>query len=520
MASTDGGGRATGTSIGGRAGGVLPLGATDPVGATGPATSVSPSPSGSPIADAENPMKDWITSTAGVSLALIATAPGALEVKTTATGPLTVWTASGDPTAGRTPATPGKIYTVNATARAMQKSRTVAMYEVFYNADNQPTAALVWGQSTVDSTTGWTTLYPVTALAPPETTSMAFGVVFYDTAQGEAHQIAQPVVGVTPGSSPAVHGPLTTSGNSILDATGTRIVFRGINRVGMEDYAYRYPRDAEIAQVKAWGANFVRLPLSESLWLNTCGADSPTNDRAYPAKVDYVVDSITSRGMVALLDLHKTVMKPCTKAQMQAMADTQYATEFWKQVAARYKNNPLVAFNLYNEPRDISDSAWLKGGTVTWAGVTYNAIGMQTMYNIVRDQGANNLVFVAGNRSATRPPSLAIKGKNIVYAAHDYTCVELPCSSAHPFDGGAGLTSWSTFSSTHPVMVTEFGWPNLKDGRYAKSVIAAAEARGWGWSAFAWDGTSVGLFSLVSSMGTAYEPSPAGIPVLAGLTKN
>ncbi len=79
------------------------------------------------------------------------------------------------------------------------------------------------------------------------------------------------------------------------------------------------------------------------------------------------------------------------------MADEAYAPQFWAQLAARYKNNALVAFDLYNEPHDITDQVWNGGGTATYNGISFQAAGMQQLYNTIRSQGANNLIFISGN---------------------------------------------------------------------------------------------------------------------------
>ncbi|MCU1449461.1 MAG: Cellulase (glycosyl hydrolase family 5), partial [Acidimicrobiales bacterium] len=82
------------------------------------------------------------------------------------------------------------------------------------------------------------------------------------------------------------------------------------------------------------------------------------------------------------------------------------------------------------------------------------------------------------------------------------------------------LNRWITVSAASPVMVTEFGWPDRSDGTYNRNVIGFAEARGWGWSGFAWSNWQGGLFSVLADVGPSYEPSPAGMPVLAGLARN
>jgi len=247
-------------------------------------------------------------------------------------------------------------------------------------------------------------------------------------------------------------------------------------------------------------------------------------DPTYATKVDSIVDWVTSRGMVALLDLHFNTIVQCAAGDQHMMAD-QDSIVFWRQVADRYKGNPLVAFDLYNEPHGITDSVWLNGGTVTEAGTTYVAAGMQELYDAVRSTGATNLVTISGNNWATRLPATRVSGDNIVYAVHAYTCPSLPppdCKSSSPLDPSSILSNYVTVGQTFPVMVTEFGWPSTSDGTYNANVIAFAEAQGWGWSVFAWDGTNSARFGLVSSvgLGRGYEPNASGVPVAIGLEKN
>jgi hypothetical protein len=145
----------------------------------------------------------------------------------------------------------------------------------------------------------------------------------------------------------------------------------------------------------------------------------------------------------------------------------------------------------------------------------------------VRGAGAKNLVVVSGLDYADHPPTTLVAGTDIAYAAHAYQCESGPppgCTVKRPYDGGVPLSHWVAFGKTHPVLVTEFGWPAVNDGRYNASVIAFAEAHGWGWSGFAWDGSTGGLFDLVdarpASDGTTIEPNNSGMPLVAGFARN
>jgi hypothetical protein len=235
--------------------------------------------------------------------------------------------------------------------------------------------------------------------------------------------------------------------------------------------------------------------LGEQYWFQSWGCQYPITASNYQNNVATVVNRITSRGMLAILDLHwnsKVTTRFCSAGQQRA-ADAPRAITFWQQVAARFGSNPLVAFDLYNEPHDITWSIWRDGGSV-FDGSFWRAAGMQEMYDAVRGTGAQNLVFVSGNSWGNTPPpgNALLAGYNIVYAAHYYTCPDSPpplsdCQP-NPYDPaprGQRLDAWTPLSLTYPVAVTEFGWPDQNDGTYNQRVIDWSESRGVSWLAFA-----------------------------------
>ncbi|HZT66374.1 MAG TPA: cellulase family glycosylhydrolase [Acidimicrobiales bacterium] len=468
----------------------------------------------------------WTALTSGIGLsnetASTQAGAGALAVTSSVSQGADGYVASGAPGSGTaTPAAAGDTYSASAWVEAASASRSVAAVLVFYNSAGGAISA-AYGQGLSDTTSSWSRLPTVTGLAPQGTTSVALAVDFWQLAAGETHYVDTASLAVGGGGAAAVAGPLHTQGNQIYSSSGP-IVFRGIHRDGTENIPANFPSDTEIGAIHSWGANFVRVPLSESLWVNTCSRSHPSNDTSYPSKVDSEVNSITSRHMVALLDLHESVMSQCGSQGLQPMADAKFAPSFWGAVASRYAKNPLVAFDLYNEPHDISDSVWLNGGSVSYNGVTFQAVGMRSLYNKVRSYAPSSLVFVNGNNWATRPAVTPVSGTNIVNGAHYYTCPTAAppsCTTPNPYDPSPGLSNWLTVSRTAPVMVTEFGWPSKSDGTYNANVIAYAESHGWGWDAFAWDGTTSGTFDMLADTGPYYEPAPSGMPVLNGLAAN
>jgi aryl-phospho-beta-D-glucosidase BglC (GH1 family) len=204
------------------------------------------------------------------------------------------------------------------------------------------------------------------------------------------------------------------------------------------------------------------------------------------------------------------------------MADYPGSTEFWSQVAARFANNPLVAFDLYNEPHGISSQVWLHGGSVaTYYVIPYQAAGMQQLYDAVRATGAQNLVLVSGNSWANNPPTTLVSGSNIAYGVHPYTCPQNPppnCGSSDPYNPDPILGKWVGLSAFVPVVVSEFGWPGVTDGTYNRNVSTFAQAHGWGWIAYDWSTSPPwGLIGSVAPGGTA-EPTPAAMPLLTALS--
>jgi hypothetical protein len=445
-----------------------------------------------------------------------------MSVTNGGSGPADVWIGSGQGSSSLTPASPSLRYTAAAFVQGATVGRTAVGFEVFYDS-SMSALGTVFGQAVTDAPGAWAPLRQVVAIAPAGSAFVLYGLIFYGAEPGETHYVDSASLISTTAPTSGIHGPLRTSGNKIIQSDGTAVALRGVTRDGSEWSTGRFPTDAEIAQAKAWGATFVRVPLNEALWINTCSSSNPSNDPAYPAKVDAEVNSITSRAMVALLDLHFNVATTCGSASAQPMPDAAFAPSFWRTVAARYAKNTLVAFDLYNEPHDISEPVWRNGGTATYYGVSFSAAGMQQLYSAVRNQAPSNLIFATGRDWGNTPPASPLTGTNIVYAIHDYTCSEAPppaCSAPNPYNAEPVLQNWATFGVSNPVMVTEFGWPDFYDGTYLANVIAGAEARGWGWAAFSWGSQTSGPWGLVASAGATFEPSPAGMPVLSGFLKN
>lgn len=299
----------------------------------------------------------------------------------------------------------------------------------------------------------------------------------------------------------------TTIGNKILNPSGGQVTPRGVNRDGFQfkPTGNYWISDNDFQVMYSWGATMIRLPLNQQYWLSTSCQYDPT----YMQRVDQAVNSITKRGMIALVTLQRAADgKSCAPGYLSKMADDN-SIPYWTQVATRYKNNPLVAFDLFNEPGPIADKIWRGGGMIDG----WHAVGMQQLYDTVRATGARNLVFISGNYTAfaidvaLRVP---VDGYGIVYATHLYNPPE-----AGPLRDRVEQVVTPVIAR-YPVSVTEFG-STATSPVYMQNVINYAEQHGIGWAAFKWY-EAPSDYALLASFRT-YTPSPSGLPVRDGLMK-
>lgn len=409
--------------------------------------------------------------------------------------------------------TASTIYTGIAQVEATAQTASATPVILFYGA----TGALLESVSgaAVQATAGrWSAIQPVVAIAPPGTTSAK--LAFSGPARSAVAVKDESLTSAPAQLASDVEGPLHTAGNQIVQANGSPLILRGFDFYGLVDSATPALSQQVFIAAKEWGANLIRVSLVENYLVSgMCGYSS-----SYASDISQVVNWITSLGMVALLDLHLSAPVLCLTPGEQEMADDPGSLEFWNELASQYKANQLVAFDLFNEPHGISNQVWLNGGQAT-DFVTYQAVGMQELYDTVRATGAQNLTFISGNNWGNTLPGTLVSGSNIVYSVHAYTCPNsLPpdCTDATPYDPSTLLDPWAAPSSEIPVFVGEFGWPSPSNGAYMRNVIAFAQAHGWGWDAYAWTDPP-SSYALIAQDPTSgpYEPSPTGMPALDAL---
>eukprot|EP01119_Soliformovum_irregulare_P025095 TRINITY_DN918_c0_g1_i1.p1 TRINITY_DN918_c0_g1~~TRINITY_DN918_c0_g1_i1.p1 ORF type:complete len:357 (+),score=49.78 TRINITY_DN918_c0_g1_i1:100-1170(+) len=297
----------------------------------------------------------------------------------------------------------------------------------------------------------------------------------------------------------------TVSGNQIFDPNGKLVILRGLDRPSLEwSCTGQQMSLADYALMKSWGANIIRLSLSQCCLLAGLNGYSAS----YASVIDQQVTWIKSLGMGVILDLHWSNQgSASTTCGQQPMADT-YSIQFWTQVATKYKNDPWIAFELYNEPYLTDWNIWKNGGS--YQG--YTVAGMQQLYNTVRATGANNAVIVGGINYAYDLSGVAnypIQGTNIIYNTHPYNY------------GGKQPNEWQAsfgyLLPTHAVIATEFGDTTSCDTTYYANFLNFTQTHHMSWTGWGWWVSGCSFPSLISDWkGT---PSASGVLVKAALLK-
>ena len=217
-----------------------------------------------------------------------------------------------------------------------------------------------------------------------------------------------------PAMTPEIH----VSGNKLVTADGTEVHLAGVN---VESLDWSPTGDKLLWTVHValhdWNANIVRLPVQNSFWFGQGRGDMKANDaEAYRTLIDTAVKLCAANGAYLLLDLHRF------------LAPDDACAAFWKDAAARYKNNPAVIFDVFNEPHDIPWEVWRNGGMVPLKDKEpFHSPGMQGLVDAVRSTGAKNIVVCGGLEYAFNLSgvlngfALDDKGGNgIMYATHFY----------------------------------------------------------------------------------------------------
>jgi endoglucanase len=291
--------------------------------------------------------------------------------------------------------------------------------------------------------------------------------------------------------------------NHLVDRHGQQVRLLGVNRSGAEYACVQgHPPlagpagKAAIAAMAAWRINAVRVPLNEHCWLGINGAPVGYSRARYRAAIKRFVVRLHRAHLYVILDLHWNAPGRQQAEGQQPMADLDHAPAFWSSVARTFKHDHALAFDLYNEPHEISWKCWLDGCRLPQG---WRTAGMQTLVRAVRATGAAQPIIATGIRWGSDLSSwLAYRPRDplnqLAAGMHEFDfsdCTSLRCWT----------NSVAPVARSVPVVATELGQrdcPSAFMDRFMNWADAAGISYlGWSWNPFgcggpalidAWDG--------------------------------
>lgn len=344
---------------------------------------------------------------------------------------------------------------------------------------------------------------------------------------------------------------------SELVAGGKRLRLLGVDATGTEDaciqnkgFGWGSMDEAEAKAIASWHANAVRIPLNEDCWLGINGAPARFSGDAYKTRIAAWVSALNHEGIVAILDLHWSAPGDAKADQQWPMPDASHSVTFWSQVAATFRTNPSVIFDLFNEPylgrshpTPGDWACWLNGCTTSsslcassaaghCSTVTYPMVGMQKLVDTVRAQGAREPIMVGGLNWAGDPCGIEDEGSQgegcawLRFEPSDPLHQLVASFHTYNFTACNTRSCWNQsvapVAAHVPVVTGELGEKNCSTG-YIGRYMNWADAHGISYLAWSWQTPSVGLGAHASSEcgsqnthllaswdGTASNLAPAG----------
>jgi len=285
---------------------------------------------------------------------------------------------------------------------------------------------------------------------------------------------------------------LTTSANRIVRAgTGEAVLLRGLNRSGLE---YSEPDEqgflsaAAISRseihtiVREWGANIIRLPFNQDWVLR---GRSGWTAEAYCGALDQVIHWASRFGAYTLLDLQWLDADRTYGGDRNFVAPlpNMQSLELWSLLANRYRGEPAVLYDIFNEPHDrLPDDPYplnRKDGTAYPAGLYRVTMAewqpwARKLIAVIRDVNPDSLIFVSGTDWGYDLRGMPMDFPNLVYSTHVY-----------PVRGSDWPGAFGHLAAKVPVFAGEWGGTE-SDLKWGRKLAAYFDSLQMGWTAWSW----------------------------------
>jgi endoglucanase len=258
--------------------------------------------------------------------------------------------------------------------------------------------------------------------------------------------------------------------------------------------------------MKSWHINSVRVPLNETCWLGIDGIPAQYGGTAYRQAIRAWVSRLEAAGLYVILDLHWAGPGSEQATGIIPMTDADHAPDFWRSVAAEYKEDHAVLFDLYNEPHEVGWGCWENGCLIHDKRVgTYRAAGMAELVAAVRSTGATEPVMLGGTEWARDD------GGWLAHLPPDPADAEVASNHTYNFAScySTCRAALAKITRTHPVVTGEMGEGDCRDD-YIDPYMRWADRHGISYLAWAWDSHGGWTCQAGPSLITAYDGTPTG----------
>lgn len=242
---------------------------------------------------------------------------------------------------------------------------------------------------------------------------------------------------------------LSVSGNRTV-LNDQEVLLRGVAVGDPHSRVVEEKRDKEdyVTIKNDWRANVVRVSVHPGLFKKDEGKTKEL--------LEDEIEAIRKNGLFVIVDWHVVGTpdgwyKSWDWGQLYGYSyDSNFnqARDFWKYMAIEYRSDRGVMFEIWNEPASNKNLNW--GGVKDY---------MERLYEIIRSQGAENIVIAPGVwwaydlRDIKNNP---LKGYNIGYSWHDYPGSEKYLERSKALDD---------LNQKYPIFVTEWGFSTNTNGR-------------------------------------------------------
>jgi endoglycosylceramidase len=285
-----------------------------------------------------------------------------------------------------------------------------------------------------------------------------------------------------------------------VDEDGNIVVLRGVSFTGYEWGSWRSHTEDDYVRIASWGFNVVRLPIAWSYIEPQPGVYDISYFENY---IDKDVAWAKKYGIYIILDMHQWVWSPyfswwgghgngfpvwgvseypnTSEGVGRAITDfwlgkgpngtepsdtnpsmQERFINVWRIVANRYKNEPHVMFELFNEPYR-SDYYYPEGGLTSYETAEYLYPFYETLIKAIREIAPYNIIIYQPVSGWHVSSARKMMYPNVVFSFHCY-------DFADSYDGNASALEYNFYKKfmskpdldpimnwSIPILLGEFG---------------------------------------------------------------